>query len=81
LFADMHDRTANLNSPPPTVKRSAKPVPRALRRYLSLDDFEATARRRLPKLLYGYISGGARATPRFATTAVPLRNTVLFRGC
>jgi L-lactate dehydrogenase (cytochrome) len=34
-------------------------VPRALRRYLSLDDFEATARRRLPKMLYGYISGGA----------------------
>ena len=57
----MHDRTTNLNSPPPTVKRSAKPVPRALRRYLSLDDFEATARRRLPKLLYGYISGGAES--------------------
>src|ERR1700680_1989029 len=54
----MHDRTANLNAPPPTVKRSAKPVPRALRRYLSLDDFEATARRRLPRMLYGYISGG-----------------------
>ena len=30
-----------------------------MRRYLSLDDFEATARRRLPKFLYGYISGGA----------------------
>src|ERR1700681_3368469 len=57
----MHDRTTNLNSPPPTVKRSAKPVPRTLRRYLSLDDFEATARRRLPKLLYSYISGGAES--------------------
>ena len=34
-------------------------MPRALRRYLSLNDFEATARRRLPKMLYGYISGGA----------------------
>ena len=34
-------------------------TPRALRRYLSLDDFEATARRRLPKFLYGYIAGAA----------------------
>jgi L-lactate dehydrogenase (cytochrome) len=48
-----------LNAPPPTVNRPTRPVPRALRRYLSLDDFEATARRRLPKFLYGYISGGA----------------------
>jgi L-lactate dehydrogenase (cytochrome) len=55
----MHDRTANLNAPPPTVNRPTRPVPRALRRYLSLDDFEATARRQLPKFLYGYISGGA----------------------
>jgi L-lactate dehydrogenase (cytochrome) len=28
-----------------------------LRRYLSLDDFEASARRILPRFLYGYISG------------------------
>jgi L-lactate dehydrogenase (cytochrome) len=55
----MHDRIANLNAPPPTVNRPTRPVPRALRRYLSLDDFEATARRRLPKFLYGYVSGGA----------------------
>src|ERR1700730_16736034 len=55
----MHDRAANLNAPPPTVKRSESAVPRALRRYLSLDDFEAAARRRLPTMLYGYISGGA----------------------
>ena len=54
----MHDKTAPL-TPPPTVQRSQNDVPRALRRYLSLDDFEATARRRLPKFLYGYISGGA----------------------
>jgi L-lactate dehydrogenase (cytochrome) len=57
----MHDRTANLSAPPPTVERSAGAVPRALRRYLSLDDFEATARARLPKFLYGYISGGAES--------------------
>ena len=34
-------------------------MPRALQKYLSLDDFEPTARRRIPKFLYGYISGGA----------------------
>jgi L-lactate dehydrogenase (cytochrome) len=57
----MHDRTADLNVPPPTVERATREVPRALRRYLSLDDFEATARARLPKFLYGYISGGAES--------------------
>src|SRR6202047_788132 len=47
-----------MTTPPPAiVKREASAVPRALQRYLSLDDFEATARRRLPKMLYGYISG------------------------
>jgi L-lactate dehydrogenase (cytochrome) len=50
-----------LNAPPPTVERATREVPRALRRYLSLDDFEATARARLPKFLYGYISGGAES--------------------
>jgi L-lactate dehydrogenase (cytochrome) len=53
----VHDKTAP--TPPPTVQRSTDAVPRALRRYLSLEDFEATARRQLPKFLYGYISGGA----------------------
>ena len=46
-------------APPSTVKRAESAVPRALRRYLSLDDFELTARRRLPKFLYGYIAGAA----------------------
>ena len=55
----MHDRTSNLTPPPPTVQRAGSAVSRALRRYLCLDDFEATARRRLPKFLYGYISGAA----------------------
>jgi L-lactate dehydrogenase (cytochrome) len=41
------------------VQRAESATPRALRRYLSLDDFEATARRRLPKFLYGYIAGAA----------------------
>jgi len=55
----MHDKTSNVTPPPTTVTRAASAVPRRLRRYLSLDDFEPTARRRLPKFLYGYISGGA----------------------
>lgn len=52
----MDDKTSI--PPPSTVLRAGNSVPRALRRYLSLDDFEATARRRLPKFLYGYIAGG-----------------------
>lgn len=34
-------------------------VPRALKRILSLDDFEAAARRRLPRPIFGYIAGAA----------------------
>ena len=41
------------------MTRAESAVPRALQKYLSLDDFEPTARRRIPKFLYGYISGGA----------------------
>jgi len=41
------------------VTRATSAVPRRLRRYLTLDDFEAQARRVLPKFLYGYIAGGA----------------------
>jgi len=37
-----------------------------MRRYLSLDDFEATARRRLPRMLYGYISGAAETDAALA---------------
>jgi L-lactate dehydrogenase (cytochrome) len=55
----MHDKTLDITAPPTMVERSRSAVPRALRRYLSLDDFETTARRRLPKFLYGYIAGAA----------------------
>ena len=54
----MHDKTTPLNPPPVTVTRAENAVPRHLRRYLNLDDFEPAARRRLPKFLYGYVSGG-----------------------
>src|ERR1041384_7484153 len=53
------DKTGTLTPPSPTMTRPASAVPHHLRRYLCLDDFEATARRRLPKFLYGYVSGGA----------------------
>src|SRR3954454_20539762 len=54
----MHDKSPDI-APMPTVQRAGSAVPRTLHRYLSLDDFEKTARRRLPKFLYSYISGGA----------------------
>jgi L-lactate dehydrogenase (cytochrome) len=53
------DKSATMPPPPSTVSRARSAVPRGLKRYLSLDDFEPAARRRLPKFLYGYISGGA----------------------
>jgi L-lactate dehydrogenase (cytochrome) len=53
------DKSANLTAPPTTVTRAESAVPRALQKYLALDDFEPVAGRRIPKFLYGYISGGA----------------------
>jgi L-lactate dehydrogenase (cytochrome) len=40
-----------------TAQRSQTAVPRRLRRYLSLADFEKTARRRLPRMIYRFIAG------------------------
>jgi L-lactate dehydrogenase (cytochrome) len=57
--ADVLDKSASLTVPPTTVTRTESKVPRALQKYLALDDFEPVARRRIPKFLYGYISGGA----------------------
>jgi L-lactate dehydrogenase (cytochrome) len=57
----MDDKTSNMIAPPSTVQRARIAVPRAMRRYLSLDDFELTARRRLPKFLYGYIAGATES--------------------
>lgn len=50
---------ADTSPPPAIVARPENAVPRHLRRYLSLDDFEPAAKRLLPRMLYGYISGGA----------------------
>ncbi|SDO86702.1 L-lactate dehydrogenase (cytochrome) [Afipia sp. GAS231] len=57
----MLDKSATVTPPPATVTRAESTVPRHLKKYLALDDFEATARRRIPKFLYGYISGGAES--------------------
>jgi L-lactate dehydrogenase (cytochrome) len=39
--------------------RAAPSVPRHLRRFLALDDFERAAKRHLPRMLYGFVSGAA----------------------
>ncbi|WAI81389.1 MULTISPECIES: alpha-hydroxy acid oxidase [Achromobacter] len=47
-------------TPASTPSTSATtPVPRALARMLSLDDFEAAARKRLPRPIFGYVAGAA----------------------
>src|SRR4051794_20605331 len=56
---DVLDKSTIATPAPATVTRTQSAVPRALKRYLALDDFEPAARRRIPKFLYGYISGGA----------------------
>src|SRR5262249_43398904 len=50
-------QTTSADRPLVTAKRSQTTVPRRLRRYLSLADFEKTARRRLPRMIYGFIAG------------------------
>ncbi len=49
----MLDKSTAVAAPPATVTRAESAVPRTLQKYLSLDDFEPTARRRIPKFLYG----------------------------
>jgi L-lactate dehydrogenase (cytochrome) len=53
----------------PTSKERADPhppLPRRLRRILSLGDFEAAARRHLPHPIFAYLSGGAEDNASFA---------------
>ena len=38
--------------------RDKRALPRRLRTFLALEDFEPVARRRLPRPIYGYVSGG-----------------------
>ena len=62
----MLDKTATTTPPPATVQRAESAVPPSLRKYLSLDDFEVAARRRLPKFLYGYIAGAVETDAALA---------------
>lgn len=48
---------ADAGARPSEVKRTAKASPRAFRDYLSLDDFERVARRRLPHMIFNYVDG------------------------
>src|SRR5882724_7367378 len=51
---------AGSSAPVPTiVARPEHKIPRRMRRFLALRDFEGAARRRLPKMLYGFVSGAA----------------------
>jgi len=50
-------QTTSADRPLATAQRSQTAIPRRLRRYLSLADFEETARRRLPRMIYGFIAG------------------------
>src|SRR2546426_568604 len=56
---DTRDRAGSSGPPSPTVTRPESTVPRRLRGYLALRDFESAARRRLPKLLHGFVAGAA----------------------
>ncbi|KAF1019753.1 MAG: (S)-mandelate dehydrogenase [Paracidovorax wautersii] len=69
-------------SPPLAAAPAARPLPRACRGVLSLDDFERRARRHLPRPIHAYVSGGvednhARAENRRAFADLALRPRVL----
>lgn len=48
-----------------TTTRLTRSVPRALRPMLALDDFEAAARRHLPRPIFGYVSGACETCASF----------------
>src|ERR1700739_1091047 len=50
-------QTTSADRPLATAQRSQTAAPRRLRRYLSRADFEQAARRRLPRMIYGFIAG------------------------
>jgi len=62
----MPDTSERLAAPVPQdhvgiARQVDKTLPRRLRMVLALDDFEAPARRYLPRPMYGYVSGGAES--------------------
>jgi L-lactate dehydrogenase (cytochrome) len=52
-------QASGVPAPAHVATRRDATVDRRLARVLSLDDFEHAARRRLPRMLYGFIAGGA----------------------
>ncbi|WP_348536005.1 alpha-hydroxy acid oxidase [Labrys sp. LIt4] len=49
-----------------TARRIEANVPRSLRRFLALEDFEPVARRHLPRQIYGYYAGAAETNAAHA---------------
>lgn len=47
-----------METPNIIAERQESPVPKRLRRYLSLEDFRNSARRHLPVPIFGYVDGG-----------------------
>ena len=76
IYAD----SARPNTSYAIVREGAR-VDRRLARYLSLDDFEETARRRLPRMLYGFISGGAETHASVRSNPAVSRIIVLCLAC
>jgi L-lactate dehydrogenase (cytochrome) len=62
----VQDKPVTISPPPAIVARARRAVPRSLRRKFSQDDFEPVARRRLPKMLYGYIAGAVETDAALA---------------
>jgi L-lactate dehydrogenase (cytochrome) len=61
MAAREENTTARPNTPSPypsAIPRLAGALPRGVRGVLSLEDLEPAARRRLPRFLFGFISGG-----------------------
>lgn len=57
--------------------RSAASIPRKFRSILSLNDFERAARRRLPRPLFGYVSGGVEEESAMHGAAAAYRDYVV----
>lgn len=60
--------------PVSVARRKQVNVPRRLRRFLALDDFEAAARRMLPRAIYGYVSGGVETDSSLDANRAAFRN-------
>ena len=54
--ADVEQAPQASTAQQPSEARPAERAPRTLRGFLSLEDFERAARRRLPRMLHGFIA-------------------------